>query len=249
MPVFALAHLLGFDLMPRIRNWKGLTFYRPSKQSEYVHIDSLFGEAGKNVIDWDLIESQFRHLMRVAVSVREGAISSSILLKRLRSGSHKNSTYTAFREVGRVIRTVQMLRYLSDAPLRRRVTAATNKVESFNRFSQWVGFGNQGVLADNDPIEQEKTMKFNALLTNAVIFHNALDIAEIVRQLLEEGWEIDPEDLAHISPYLTEHIKRFGEYSTHELGIQPEAYDPKLDVDFTQLRDQDLRADGFGTAA
>ncbi|MFD4370220.1 Tn3 family transposase [Streptomyces sp. NPDC058486] len=39
------------------------------------------------------------------------------------------------------------------------------------------------------------------LLTNAVIFLNALDIAEIVRQLLEEGWEIGPEDLAHISPY------------------------------------------------
>ncbi|MFH9552133.1 Tn3 family transposase [Streptomyces sp. NPDC017435] len=53
------------------------------------------------------------------------------------------------REVGRVIRTVQLLRYLSDAPLRRRVTAATNKVESFNRFSQWIGFGNPGVVADN----------------------------------------------------------------------------------------------------
>ncbi|WP_369387620.1 Tn3 family transposase [Streptomyces sp. CG1] len=36
--------------------------------------------------------------------------------------------------------------YLSDAPLRRRVTAATNKVESFNRFSQWIGFGNRGVV-------------------------------------------------------------------------------------------------------
>ncbi|MER7684507.1 Tn3 family transposase [Streptomyces sp. NPDC097610] len=164
-------------------------------------------------------------------------------------GRSRSTHYAAFREVGRVIRTVQLLRYLTDAPLRRRVTAATNKVESFNRFSQWVGFGNQGVLADNDPVEQEKAMKFNALLTNAVIFHNALDIAEIVRQLLQEGWEIDPEDLAHISPYLTEHIKRFGEYSTHELGIQPEAYDPKLDVDFTQLRDQNLRAEGFGTAA
>ncbi|MFE0379179.1 Tn3 family transposase [Streptomyces inhibens] len=148
-----------------------------------------------------------------------------------------------------MIRTVQLLRYLFDAPLRRRVTAATNKVESFNRFSQWIGFGNRGVIADNDPIEQEKAMKFNALLTNAVIFHNALDIAEIVRQLLEEGWEIDPEDLAHISPYLTEHINRFGEYSTHELGIQPEAYDPKLDVDFTPLREQDLTAAGLGQAA
>ncbi|MFD0395360.1 transposase [Streptomyces nogalater] len=248
-PVFALAHLLGFDLMPRIRNWKDATFYRPSRQSEYVHIDALFGEVGKNVIDWDLIESQFRHLMRVAVSVREGAISSSTLLKRLRSGSRKNATYTAFREVGRVIRTVQLLRYLTDAPLRRRVTAATNKVESFNRFSQWVGFGNRGVIADNDPVEQEKAMKFNALLTNAVIFHNALDIAEIVRQLLEEGWTIEPEDLAHISPYLTEHINRFGEYSTHELGIQPEAYDPKLDVDFTPLRETDPAAAGFSTAA
>ncbi|MFI6208370.1 Tn3 family transposase [Streptomyces sp. NPDC051041] len=76
-PVFALAHLLGFDLMPRIRNWKGMTFYRPSEQTEYVHIDALFGEPGKNVIDRDLIESQFRHLMRVAISVPEGAISSS----------------------------------------------------------------------------------------------------------------------------------------------------------------------------
>lgn len=249
LPVFTLAHLLGFDLMPRIRNWKGLTFYRPSKTTEYVHIDALFGEAGKNTIDFDLIESQFRHLMRVAVSVREGVISSATLLKRLRSGSHKNATYTAFREVGRVIRTVQLLRYLTDAPLRRRVTAATNKVESFNRFSQWIGFGNQGVIADNDPVEQEKAMKFNSLLTNAVIFHNALDIAEIVRQLLEEGWEIDPEDLAHISPYLTEHIKRFGEYSPHELGIQPEAYESKLDVDFTALREQDLTTAGLGQAA
>ncbi|MFJ6574243.1 Tn3 family transposase [Streptomyces sp. NPDC091292] len=248
-PVFALAHLLGFDLMPRIRNWKELTFYRPSKTTEYVHIDALFGEAGKNVIDFDLIETQFRHLMRVAVSVREGAISSSTLLKRLRSGSRKNATYAAFREVGRVIRTVQLLRYLSDAPLRRRVTAATNKVESFNRFSQWIGFGNRGVIADNDPVEQETAMKFNALLTNAVIFHNALDIAEIVRQLLDEGWEIDPEDLAHISPYLTEHINRCGEYSTHELGIQPDAYDPKLDVDFTPLRERDLPAAGLGQAA
>ncbi|MEV5011458.1 Tn3 family transposase [Streptomyces sp. NPDC056159] len=174
---------------------------------------------------------------------------ASTLLKRLRSGSKKSATYAAFREVGRVIRTVQLLRYLSDPAPRRRVTAATNKTESFNRFSQWVGFGNRGVIADNDPVEQEKAMKFNALLTNAVIFHNALDIAEIVRQLLEEEWEIDPEDLSHISPYLTEHINRFGEYSTHELGIQPEAYETKLNVDFTSLREQDLTLVGFGQAA
>lgn len=41
-----------------------------------------------------------------------------------------------------------------------------------------------------------------------------------------------PLDLAQISPFPTEHIKRFGEYSTHELGITPDDYDAHLDGDF-----------------
>ena len=50
-PVFALSYLLGIKLMPRIRNWQDLTFYRPAKETVYQHIDSLF----KDSIDWDLI--------------------------------------------------------------------------------------------------------------------------------------------------------------------------------------------------
>jgi TnpA family transposase len=235
LPVFSLAHLLGFELMPRIRNWKDLNFYRPTKQAAYVHIDALFGEPGQNVIDFDLVEAHFKDLMRVAISVREGQLSSSLLLRRLRSGSKRNAHYTAFREVGRVVRTVQLLKYLTDPAMRRRVTAATNKVEAFNGSSEWVRFGNSGVLADNDPVEQEKALKFNSLLTNIIIFHNTLDIADVVRQLQAEGEIVEPEDLAQISPYLTEHIMRFGEYSTHELALEPEAYEPHLDVDFTKL--------------
>ncbi|MFE9500544.1 Tn3 family transposase [Streptomyces collinus] len=78
-------------------------------------------------------------------------------------GAHRNARYAAFREVGRVVRTVQLLRYLTDPRMRRRVTAATNKVEAFNGFSEWVRFGNRGFIADNDPVEQEKAVKFNAL--------------------------------------------------------------------------------------
>ncbi|MFF8594302.1 Tn3 family transposase [Streptomyces sp. NPDC015220] len=51
-----------------------------------------------------------------------------------------------------------------------------------------------GVILSGGLVEQEKAVKFSSLLANAVIFHNALDIAEIVRQLLEECWEIAPED-------------------------------------------------------
>ncbi|MFG2409509.1 Tn3 family transposase [Streptomyces brevispora] len=65
-----------------------------------------------------------------------------------------DATYTAFREVGKLIRTIQLLRHLSDSPLRARVTAATNKGEAFT-----------------------------SLLANLVIFHNTLNIADVVREL------------------------------------------------------------------
>ncbi|MFF4433845.1 Tn3 family transposase [Streptomyces sp. NPDC001513] len=133
------------------------------------------------------------------------------------------------------MRTVQLLGYLTDPQTRRPVTAATNKVEAYNGFSEWVRFGNRGVITDNDPVEHEKAVKFNALLTNCLIFRNTLDIAEAVRALQTEGWKVEPEDLAEVSPYLTEEVMRFGQYSTHELDLAPEAYEPHLEVDFRVL--------------
>lgn len=80
-------------------------------------------------------------------------------------------------------------------------------------------------------------MKFNQLLANCVIFHNTLDMMDAVRTLQAEGWQIEAEDLAQIAPYLTEHINRFGEYSTDELSLVPEQFDPHLDIDFEALRE------------
>ncbi|MFI6770475.1 hypothetical protein [Streptomyces sp. NPDC050355] len=71
-----------------------------------------------------------------------------------------------------------------------------------------------------------------------------------MRQLQEEGHVIDPEDLAHVSPYRTERIRRFGEYFSHGLGLQAEAHDPHLDVDFSPLRgDSPPAPDGYSQAS
>jgi TnpA family transposase len=234
LPVYALAHLFGFDLMPRVRNWRDLNFYRPSPQVRYRHIDALFGEPGRNVIDWALIENHYLDVMRVVLSVQEGKISSATLLRRLSTYSRRNNFYKAFREIGRVIRTVQLLRFLSDPQLRRRTTAETNKVESYNRFSEWCRFGNHGVIAANDPEEQEKVLKFSTLLTNAVIFHTTLDMMAAVRELIAEGWTVTFADLAVLSPYLTARIQRFGVYATDEITLTPDAYDAHLGVDLAE---------------
>ena len=235
-PVFTLATLFGFDLMPRIRNFKDLIFFRANEHLVYPHIDELFGERGRNVIDWKLIERHWRDLMQVAISISEGRLCSATLMRRLRSNSRKNRIYKVFREVGRSVRTVALLRYLADPQLRARITAATNKVESYHGFAQWLAFGNNGVLADNDPEEQEKLIKLNTLLANLVIFHNALDIMDVVRELVAEGWTITAAELAALSPYLRAHISRFGAYAIDELTRQPEAFNPVLkEVDFTAV--------------
>ncbi len=84
--------------------------------------------------------------------------------------------------------------------------------------------------------QQEKLIKLNTLWANLVIFHNALDIADVVRTLVAEGWTITAEDLAGLSPYLRAHIRRFGAYATDELGIEPEAFEAALaEIDFTVL--------------
>jgi hypothetical protein len=55
------------------------------------------------------------------------------------------------------------------------------------------------VIADNDR-EEQQTLKFSTLLTNAVIFHTTLDMSTTIRELGAEGWEITPEDLSGLSP-------------------------------------------------
>jgi TnpA family transposase len=216
-PVFALAHLLGIKLMPRIRNWKDLVFYRPNKETVYQHIDALFTE----VIDWKLLETHWRDLMQVALSIRAGKISSVTLLRKLGHESRKNRLYQAFRELGRVVRTIFLLQYLSDPGLRKQITEMTNKVESYNGFSQWIFFGGEGIIAENDPEEQEKIIKYNDLVANAVIFQNVVDVSQTLRELIAEGYPVNRADVAALSPYLTRHIKRFGDYFI-DLSVLPQ---------------------------
>ena len=223
--VFGLAHLLGIQLMPRIRNWKALVFYRPSKDIRYKHIDTLFGEA----IDWDLIETHWPDLLRVVLSIKAGTVLPSTLLRKLGSYSRKNRLYQAFRELGRVVRTVFLLRYISDRPLREQITATTNKVEAYNGFTKWLSFGGDGVIPVNDPDEQEKRIKYTDLVANALILQNVVDTTQILRDLASEGYTLSREAVAALGPYLTRHIKRFGDYVL-DLSVRPDPLDEEMAV-------------------
>jgi len=127
-PVFGLAYLLGIKLMPRIRNWKDLKYYKPTSEASYNHIGELFT---KDNINWELIARHLPDMLQIALSIKAGRIAPSMILRKLGTASRKNKLYYAFRELGRVVRTCFLLEYVNSEELRRLIQSATNRCESF----------------------------------------------------------------------------------------------------------------------
>ena len=207
-PVFGLAYLLGIKLMPRIRNIKDLSFYKPDRTMVLKHIQSLFNEP----IKWELIEKHNADMMRTAMSVKAGKITASTILRRFGTKNRKNKLYFAFRELGREVRTMFLLEYITDIDLRKTIQAATCKSEEFNEFARWLFFANGGEISANLKHEQSKIVKYNHLLANFTILYNVNAMTETFNQLKSEGYNITREHMAAFSPYHTEHLGRLGSF-------------------------------------
>lgn len=224
-PVFGLAFLLGIKLMPRIRNLKSLVFYKPDRGTRYENINGLFSES----INWELIETHLPDMLRIALSIKAGKLTPSTILRRLGTASRKNKLYFAFRELGRVVRTEFLLKYIGDVELRKTIQAATNKSEEFNQFIKWLFFGNQGIIAENVRHEQRKVVKYNQLVANLAILHNVEAMTGVLKEMQGEGLPIDEEILAGLAPYRTEHINRYGDYTLDlERKLPPMNYKTKI---------------------
>src|SRR5262249_46894918 len=217
--VFGLAYLLGIKLMPRIKNWKHLTFYRPRKNTRYQHINGLFS----NHIDWKLIAENFDEMLKVAVSIKAGKLLPSTILRRLGSYNRQNRLNRAFHELGRVIRTEFLLNWISDLELRRIALGSMNKSERFNQFAQWVAFGGN-LLEENNRDEQRKLIKYNHLVANCLIFYNVCAMTQALHKMSKDGIQISADTVSRLSPYLTGHLNHFGEYR-----IDPNRQTPPMD--------------------
>jgi hypothetical protein len=100
----------------------------------------------------------------------------------------------------------------------------------------------RGVLEYLDPDSPEAGGEVERRHFEAMVFYYPAeelrtgDIADIVRDLIAEGWTITAEELAALSPYLSAYVSRFGAYATDVLGIEPEAFNSVLDeIDFTVM--------------
>jgi hypothetical protein len=68
----------------------------------------------------------------------------------------------------------------------------------------WLSFQGAG--------QQEKRIKYRDLAANAVMLHNTVDMTNVLYARRQDWVCVTPEVVRGLSPYLTEYIKRFGQY-------------------------------------
>ena len=219
--IFALTHLLGFSFAPRIKNFKDQQLY--ALEPKKLYRDNGYTLLPVKQINTAIIEEQWEQMIRLIITIKERRVSASQLLKRLTSYSRKHKLYQALREFGRIIKTQFLLNYIDDVSLRQQIEKQLNKVESANKFSKAVFFGNSGEYFYATKEEQDIASNALRLIQNSIICWNYLYFSDLLAK------EKDPAQQNKIINALKsgsiihwQHINFYGEYDFTEKQIEDE---------------------------
>lgn len=206
--IFALCHLLGYDFMPRIRDLKDQQLYKLDRHYDY----GVFTPLLTKTVDSELIEEQWEELVRVAVSLKERTAPAHVVVQRLTNSYPADRLSKAFTNLGRIIKTRYILRYLTDKELRQRVQLQLNKGEYRHKLARRIFFADQGAFGTGDYEEIMNKASCLSLVSNAVLYWNTLKIGEIVEQLRAQGEIVEDEALKHLSLLPYKHVVPNGTY-------------------------------------
>jgi len=204
---FGITRLLGFVLLPRIKQINKVRLYRPVAGRPDAY--PLLRPALTRPIRWDLVEQNYDQMIKYATAIRQGTASTEAILRRFtRSASHP--TYQAMLEVGRAQRTIFVARYLRSRELQREITEGLNVVEAFNGANSVIYYGKGGEIASNRHDEQEMTVLCLRILQAALVYVNTLMLQDV---LAEDDWTalLTPEDRRGLTPLFWQHVLPYGE--------------------------------------
>ncbi len=206
--LFGISGMLDYRLVLRIRDLPSKRLYVFDPACTPKELRKLVG--GK--IREDLLVANWPDLFRCAATMVAGRIAPSQLLRKLASYPRQNDLAAALREVGRIERTLFIIDWILDADMQRRVQIGLNKGEAHHALKNALRIGRQGEIRDRTTEGQHYRIAGLNLLAAVIIYWNTVHLSRAVIERRNEGLDISPELLAHISPLGWAHILLTGEY-------------------------------------
>ncbi|MGO8846234.1 MAG: Tn3 family transposase [Methylocella sp.] len=205
--VFALCSLFGLRFAPRIPDLKDRRLHSFNKPSAYSALEPMI--AGR--INVALIRAHWQEILRIAASIKTGAVSASLIMRQLASYPRQNGVAAALRELGRMERTIFTLDWIEDPELRRHTGQELNKGESRNSLSRAVFIHRLGEIRDRTYENQQHRASGLNLVVTAIVLWNTRYLERAIAALREIE-EVPDSLLAHLSPLGWEHVNLTGDY-------------------------------------
>ncbi len=219
---FGFCHLLGFQLMPRLKNIYAQKLARPVSGDPvaYPNLQLILSRP----INWDLIKEQYDQMIKYATALRLGTAETEAILRRFNQTELQHPTYQAFAELGRAVKTIFLCQYLQSEALRREIHEGLNVIENWNGANSFIFYGHSGDFATNRLDEQELAALSLHLLQICLVYVNTLLIQRVLAEP-QQFQHMKKEDLRALTPLIYSHVTPYGMFRldlTERMQIEEE---------------------------
>lgn len=218
---FAILHMFGYQFAPRYKDISGTVtrslygFNHPSQYNGFLKPIRKLKQS--------LIVSEWDWIQRIMVSLALKNTTQSVITSKLSSYARQNKTKLALWEYDNILKSLYLLRYVDESPLRKNVQLALNRGESYHKLRKAIAFASFGKLRFKSEPDQQIWQECSRLITNCIILYNSVILSKLLKHRQNLGDDEGIKQLKKVSPVAWQHINMHGRYeftkNTYQIEI------------------------------